>query len=351
MTKVGMVVRCDQGGLGNQTHLLWKLLKPDVTLLIDLPVTKGRGRGEPTRYDAPWTNVWPWHDDVLPPAMLRDLARAVDVVLTVENLYSGDAGFDVVRAAGARSLLVANPELFAGYPADRIVVPTTWEINRMPQGTEVLPHPVDVPPASLVRTRHVCQTFLHVAAPAMLDRNGTDVVMEALPHVTEECQLVVHAPRKPPPWGGDTVEQSTSTIGKVHVRWDPRPKRNYWDVYDVEADVLVVPRRYGGLCLPVQEAAACGLPALMTDLDPQRWWPCFRVKPKLRMSGYPMRGGKFNVYDVDPAVMGAQMSQLVKGTYDVERMSVEASSWAGSTLSWDSLEPSWSGAIEATASA
>lgn len=348
--KLGMVVRCDQGGLGNQTHLLWKLLKPDVTLLIDLPVTKGRGRGEPTRYDAPWTNVWPWHDDVIPPLMLADLAKAVDVVLTVENLYSGNAGFDVVRAGGARTMLVANPELYAGYPADKIVVPTPWELRRMPAGTDVLPHPVDDPPSSSVRTRRMCQTFLHVAAPAMLDRNGTDIVMGALEHVTAECQLVVHSPHRPPPWGDDQTDPSSMTIGKVHVRWDPRPKRKYWDVYDVEADVMLLPRRYGGLCLPVQEAAACGLPTLMTDLEPQRFWPCLSVEPRVRLTGYAMRGGNFQVYDVDPKLLASTMDDLVLGRVDVESTSANALSWARSTLSWDSLEPAWSEAISSTAS-
>jgi hypothetical protein len=34
-------------------------------------------------------------------------------------------------------------------------------------------------------------------------------------------------------------------------------RTDYWAVYD-DVSLLLLPRRYGGLCLPMQEAAACG---------------------------------------------------------------------------------------------
>lgn len=345
MTRLGMVVRCDQGGLGNQTHELWRHLKPEVTVLVDLPRAKSRGAGEPSKYDADWTTIRRVDDDVITEPQLREIARDVDVILTVENLYSGQRGFDVVREENARTVLVANPELYGGYPADTIVVPTPWELQRMPRGTEVLPHPVAEPPANLKRQRRVCQTFLHVAAPAMLDRNGTDTVVDALSYVTHPCQLVVHAPFRHPPWDKKaTTEVSSHTIGKVDVRWDPRPKRRYWDVYDVETDVLLLPRRYGGLCMPVQEAAACGLPAVMTDIPPQVWWPVTRVRARHKTS-YGMRGGHFKIYDTRPRDLASTMDDLVSGNRDVETMSSEASEWARS-ISWDELRPRWQALCE-----
>jgi glycosyltransferase involved in cell wall biosynthesis len=339
MGTLGMVVRCDQGGLGNQTYSLWKHLKPDVTLLLNLPGHKGRGKGDPGKYSASWTNVWPWRDDVIPRRMIEDLGRAVDTILTVETLYSGTQGFYGARESGARTVLVANPELFSSYPADVTVVPTPWELSRMPK-VKLLPHPTEEPPATLVRQRHVCQTFLHVAAPAMLDRNGTAIVMAALKHVKAECQLEVHAPFMAPPWeAGGTTEVSTSVVGKVHVRWDPRPKRDYWSVYDVEADVMLLPRRYGGLCLPVQEAAACGMPAVMTDLRPQDLWPTWRVPARLK-GKHAMKGGVFDVHDVNPVHLASMMNDLVTGEVDVEAMSDAATVWAKS-ISWSKLLDEW----------
>lgn len=334
-----MIVRCDQGGLGNQTYSLWKHLKPDVTLLIDLPSHKGRGKGDPSRYSASWTNVWPWNDDVIPRRMIEDLGRKVDTILTVETLYSGVQGFYAARDGGARTVLVANPELFSGYPADVTVVPTPWELARMPH-VELIPHPTETPPERNLRRRHMCQTFLHVAAPAMLDRNGTNIVMAALKYVQHECQLIVHAPFISPPWeDGNISSASTTTYGNVHVRWDPRPKKNYWDVYDVEADVMLLPRRYGGLCLPFQEAASCGLPSVMTDLLPQRWWPTWRVQAH-EQGVKGMKGGNFQIHDVHPTHLSSIMDDLVVGELDVEAMSISAQAWARS-ISWDVLLEDW----------
>jgi hypothetical protein len=331
---LGMIVRCDQGGLGNQTYALWKHLRPDVTLLIDLPTHKGRGRGEPAKYHAEWTTVWPWNDDVIPVRMIADLARKVDTILTVETMYSGPQGFVEAHQAGARTILVANPELYPGYPASVIVTPTPWCVRSMPAGTRILPHPVEDPPNKMHRRRHSCTTFFHPVAPAMLDRNGTEIVMSALGHVKNACDLVIHAPGKKSPWEGDTCK-----IGNVSVRWVCKPKRSYWDAYDVETDVMLLPRRYGGLCLPVQEAAACGLPTVMTDVEPQQWWPTWRV-PCHVQTERNMRGGTFPVYDVRPEYLASMMDDLVAGEVDVEGMSISAKQWSRA-ISWDALEDEW----------
>jgi hypothetical protein len=42
---------------------------------------------------------------------------------------------------------------------------------------------------------------------------------------------------------------------------------NYLDQYK-DGDVLVIPRKYGGLCLPMQEALAHGIPVIMPDIEP-----------------------------------------------------------------------------------
>ena len=49
-----------------------------------------------------------------------------------------------------------------------------------------------------------------------------------------------------------------------------------WDLYD-GCSILVMPRRYGGLCLPVLEAMTRGLAVVMTDIEPNRTWPIVPV--------------------------------------------------------------------------
>lgn len=47
-------------------------------------------------------------------------------------------------------------------------------------------------------------------------------------------------------------------------------KANYYDNYD--GGVLVLPRKYGGLCLPINEAIASGMPVIATDISPNNTW-------------------------------------------------------------------------------
>src|SRR5713226_6138739 len=118
MTKIALIARCDRsGGLANQTLGLWEHLKPARTLLLDIGA-KGRGPGNRQPYEnAGWDHELRVHgDDVIPGRMLKDLAKGVDVVLSIEVFYCADA-YEQIRAGGAASMLYANAELWAGYRA------------------------------------------------------------------------------------------------------------------------------------------------------------------------------------------------------------------------------------------
>ena len=83
----------------------------------------------------------------------------------------------------------------------------------------------------------------------MNDRNGTDIVVQAIKLLREPCTITLRTqdPSLPPIKAPTHVQVRVSTGGLA----------NYWDLY-ADADALVMPRRYGGLCLPVQEAMASG---------------------------------------------------------------------------------------------
>lgn len=330
----GLIARSDMGGLGTQTHDIWRELRPDKTLLTW--VMDPRGIDRPDRYDGPDVEYACAPAEVLPNEAER-FCEGLDAVLTVETFYGGS-----FNRIDVRRILVANPELYGGNEhADRILVPTPWQIRRMPPGTMHLPHPTSIPPDGLRRIRTEVKTFLHVAAPAMLDRNGTDALMAALPYVDEPCRLIVRSPGR-----RHASVEPRFKVGKVEVSW--RDEFNYttWDGYPTEADCLVLPRRYGGLCLPAQEAASCWMPLLMTDLSPQQHgWPAWLVPttPGRRLT--PMKGGMFDVYDVNPWDLASEMTALVRGQRDVEFMSRMASVWAASR-SWPALKGAWRQELE-----
>lgn len=327
----GLIVRCDQGGLASQTAALHKHLEPDRILIVR--VEDPRGDEWPEQYMHDPNVMLLGRRNHITDAEARAFTRGLDHVVSVEGFYGRP--FDRLRV---KTTVVANPELFDPHAArvDRVVVPTPWELGRMPAGTEVLPHPVEAPgDPSYVRARTEVKTFLHVAAPAMLDRNGTQPLMDALSQVRHPCHLIVRAANRKSPNRG----QSTFRVGSVTVHWDDRPVKHWWENYPPEADCLVLPRRYGGLCLVAQEAAACGLPNLMTDLAPQTWWPGWRTQVRGGLN-YQMKGGVFRVHTPNPRSLALRMTMIAGGSEDVAEQSVAASEWAAS-LSWDRLLPRW----------
>jgi hypothetical protein len=260
---------------------------------------------------------------------MRQFARGLDKVLTVEGCYSWE-GWDVIRDAGAKSVLIANPELYADDGADVVRVPTPWCADRIARAA-VLPHPVSTDRLTY-RHRTSAATFYHPTAPAMLDRNGTESVLEALPHVKHECTFIIR--------GGES--RSKSRVGNVTVDWRTAFTDDYWDAYPDEADVIVLPRRYGGLCLPVQESAALGMPALMTDLAPQSDWPHVMRVPAKRTMSYRMKGGRYDVHTCDPVQLAERIDLLIESPWLVSSLSQAAGAWA-TRRSWARLYPMWAG--------
>jgi glycosyltransferase involved in cell wall biosynthesis len=99
--------------------------------------------------------------------------------------------------------------------------------------------------------------ILHVAGKkAAKDRNGTNTVVEMLKHSSADYELVI-ATQTPLDF---ITKDSRLKINKDNIR-------NREDLYN-DYDAMVLPRRYAGLCLPMNEALISGLPVFMTDISP-----------------------------------------------------------------------------------
>lgn len=329
--RVGLIARCDQGGLGNQTWDLFRHLRPASVMLVRLG-SRGRGREFPERYGG---DVILWHNDgdVIPEAKMHEFLMGIDVLLTVETAYCARA-FELARERGVRTVIVANPELYVERGADEVVCPTPWELHRMPTRARVIPHPVALDRLPF-RERTECRTFFHPAAPAMLDRNGTRTVLAALEHVKEECTVVVHSAERIRGWESDVHQ-----VGKVTLVVKVGLADDYWDAYPDAADVMVLPRKYGGLCLPAQESAALGMPLLTSDLSPQNTWPhAVGVSPRV-VTSHNMKGGRFDVHEFNPRELASLMTAMVRTPHAVQELSVRARTWA-EERSWGSLIDQW----------
>jgi glycosyltransferase involved in cell wall biosynthesis len=184
------------------------------------------------------------------------------------------------------------------------------------------------------RERTHARVFWHPGAPAMLDRNGTDVVLNALHLVRTPTTVVI---------SGSGREPGTTQIGRCTVILAAE-RGDYWEGYD-RADVLLLPRRYGGLSLPVQEALSAGLPVVMLDTGPYAGQGGVLTVPTTSARDMAMKGGTFPVYDTDPQYLADQIHELVDDPGLVVRASHAANATA-EALSWDVWQRPWRQLLE-----
>ena len=336
MTRLGMIVRGDNGGIAAQTFEAWAHLPVERTLLVDLGA-RGRGPTDPDLYlggrgvvrpllpmrttaGAPKSDDWEW------------LLSEIDVLFAVEALYDLRVG-RYLKRHDVRCVVHANPELTWGpeLVGCEIVWPTRWQLDKATRDAEVrvlhergdarrvLPVPVATERflnQRRVRTR--VTRLYHSPGTAMLDRNGTEALLGCLTKVSRPCELVLRGwPEEVPPQCGNvTVTQLDNMAGP------------YWRALPVDVDALVLPRRYGGLSLPMQEACAAGMPIITTDLEPQRsmFNGALHRVPVGRSVLATMKGGTFPVWDFARTALAEAIDHVIDT--DTEALSRAALDWA-----------------------
>ena len=273
MMKIGLIARGEDRGLGIQTWEFFRHMAPDRTLLIDMGPLAGPFTMHPERF--PGATLVAFEDGCLPEQKVRDWLSGLDVVFTAETFYD-DRFQQWCADARVATVNQVNPEFchhiaVAGLtPPTQWWAPTPWHFDRLPGAKILMPVPVaddrfTFSPAGChepVRALHV------VGHQAAGDRAGTTALMTALRYVRRPLHLTLasqgHVLPELRSGGRVTITHRTGGIG------------DYWALYD-DFDVLIAPRRYGGLSLPTQEAMAAGLAVIMTDVEPNRYWPVLAV--------------------------------------------------------------------------
>lgn len=339
--KLGMIVRGDRGGLASQTQGMMAALDPDVVVTMDLGAA-GRGaffwpdtRG--AHYDARCSRSVLVEGTELTDEAMRALLLC-DVVISVETFYSGEFVWRMAEA-GVKTAVVANPELFdpvglGGVP-DLVILPTSWEQDRVRQrafGARVVVWPMPMPEFQTVPFRRDrAERFVHPLAPAMLDRNGTQLVVAAIAYAERPYTLIFrqHPGCVPPVREGQ--------YGPVRVEWAPETETVEAGWAEGDYDVLVLPRRYGGLCLPQRECAQLGIPAIMPRLSPQSEWPGLCLVKAEQTGREQMKGGAFPTYSGAPERIAAAIESAPGWVLE---QSIEAAQW-GASLGWSHHAAKW----------
>lgn len=243
-------------GLGYQVKSYTEHLPVTKVLVIDLSGHNGMPLNE-WHSEHPTVRGYPTNRDI--DVFLEDL----DVVLLAEtplNYYL----YERAKEVGVKTAVVYNFEFFdhflhPEYPTpDLLIAPSRWRYDEIDHFAKMrgiqhtyLHHPVDREVFKF-RLRH-SRKFIHIAGnPAVNDRNGTWDFMRVLPT-------------------GTVITQSDDLARHIRMRYSQSrvhsaisdPTR----LYEM-GDILVLPRRYGGNCLPLNEALSCGLPVIMPDISP-----------------------------------------------------------------------------------
>jgi hypothetical protein len=316
---LGIVGRADSTGLGTIGWEFVRHLRPGKVLGIDL---SGERSYAPVRSRFPasthWTSGFPTRDEV------GDFLDGCSTVLTFETPYGPDL-FPMAREKGIRTVLVVMPEYLPTYGPgqgpDLFVNPTPWSPFKLPSPTMTIPIPIALDRFDYPRIRPLDEPLRLVHPAGRIvgrDRNGTLLV--------EKAAKLFHVP----------VELAVQE-GRPIVR----DLTNYFDVF-VKADVLVLPRRYGGLCLPMQEAAAMGIPTVLLDVGGYREmeWPGTLLVPSSRIGARRMRGNQIVHYQTRPPLLARYVNALLDDEEHYEKTSVFVRSWA-EARSWEALRGWW----------
>ena len=266
--RLGIIARSDNTGLGNQTRELVKMLNPDKILLIDSEHFNGNEQHPEWYKDYNVTTTlsgFPTKPEVI------EFLRNIDVVLSCETFYRQDF-LHYAKRRGIKTILQYNFEFLLNMSnpdaelPDVLLAPSLWNIEQIEKMVNGrcrvihLPPPTDSTLFENVRQNNMSKDhnrLLHVGGKfAAKDRNGTQTVLEMLKYSKASYELVITTQKFPEL----NLKDSRVTLNNSN----PENREELYNGFDA----MLLPRRYAGLCLPMNEALISGLPVFMTDISP-----------------------------------------------------------------------------------
>ena len=324
---IGIITRCDTTGLGIQgkefyDHIPCKALVVDVSHVNQtMPQNHGWYPGAP---------VWYYTRTARFPAeLMKEFLMGLDVLVAFETPYDYSI-FSLARLMGVKTVLQLNYE-FLEYPSslplpDLFAAPSKWHWEDIPSPKTYIQVPVNT---SKFQPQEKERTFVHIAGkPAVHDRNGTHTFLNCLKFVKSQINVVVRCQQRvaiPP------VPKNVT----ITAEFSNRP--NYSENYT--GGVLVMPRKYGGLCLPMQEAIAAEMPVITTDISPNHFWlPPDWLVPAAKTGSFRCKK-VIDIYEANPRLLAAKIDQFCNQAY--YRQAMEKCREIKQAISWENLLPAY----------
>lgn len=325
--KIGVVARPETSrGLGIQTREVVNHLPVERVLQVNFPIPTGARQD----YDHPRVQhaTYDVTKHRLDLGLIEDFLRGLDVVFCAETPYDWRL-LEVARELGVKTVVQGNPEFVRhGQPdfdlphPDEWWWPSRWRLNKVPSGQVV---PVPMPTIAPARAPAVSPlSVLHVSGHrAHEERNGTDLFLRALSYTTKPMHITV-----------TSVDENPITMVRprrnITFRALPAGFTNRWDAY-LGHHLVVIPRRYGGLCLPALEAAACGVAVAMPDSSPNADFATI-LMPYSSTRHVKLACGPVEVPEVEPQVIAEMLDSYAD---DREALCVAGDQARERTLMWD----------------
>lgn len=327
--RLGLIARGDSRGLGIQTKAVFDNLHPDRTMVIDCPSANPL----PIRRD--WYPGATWIKG-LPTAMdFRRWLTGLDVVYTAETGYSR-ALWDEAERAGVKTVLHVNPEFLDVQDKPSLwAAPSMWRYDELPETKTLLPVPITPFPER--PARHKAGRFLHVIGrPAIHDRNGTRQLLEALRYVGSPINVTITCQD---PGYVSSLMSGIRIPDHVELTVNTGDVKDNRDLYGGQ-DVLVLPRRFGGLCLPAQEAIGAGMPVIMPAISPNdSWLPAEWLVPATRVGGF-MAKTRVDLYTTDIRQLAARIDRFATDR-EFYATAADRAQAIAKELSWDNQLPAY----------
>lgn len=298
--RLGIIARSDNTGLGNQTMELVKMLNPDKILLID-SFFFNNNKQHPEWYSG--YNVIKTKKGMPRSSEIAAFLENIDVVLSCETFYSTEF-VDITRKRGIKTILQYNYELFGNlshpeWPLpDVLLAPSIWNFDIVTQKFGSKSNVIYLPPptdstlfsnAKEINLEKDHKRILHIAGKkAAKDRNGTDTIIDMMKHSTADFELVIKT---------QTPLNISTNDSRITIdTGNPERRESMYEGFDA----MVLPRRYAGLCLPMNEALMSALPVFMTDISPNNAiLPSKWLAESHKIDEFKAKS-MVNVYNADP---------------------------------------------------
>lgn len=322
MRKLGIVVFSSHTGLGYQSHRLTQFLKPERILLIDnSSFTKN-------------TDQHPeWYEGFVG-YKIKGFPTRQAVIKFVDGLthlyiIENPLNWFLVQYAqgrGVKVYIASNYEfcdnlIHSHLPwPDKFLMPSYWMVEEMEKKygknrVEYLPPPIFPQFFTKSRDENIAREgkrrFLHIIGTlAAKDRNGTLVLLESLKYAKQDFELVIQT-QHPLPAEYETNDHRV----KFKIGSEPDVEEMYRDY-----DAMILPRRFGGLCLPVQEALISALPVIMPDISPNnKLLPKKWLVPAIWQESLVTRA-PIDLYEASPKALAKKIDEFCKTNLEKDKL-------------------------------